>query len=327
MPPAPWPALCCPVHLEDLRVDGDAHLCPFGESYPIRQGIPWFVSPATYADAFGLQWKRFRRTQLDSYTGRPISRDRLRRCLGEVLWADLAEKQVLECGCGAGRFTEALLEQGARVTSTDLSEAVEANLENFPLSASHRVARADILQLPFRPEQFDLVVCLGVIQHTPRPEETIARLYAQVRPGGALVIDHYTWSLSCVTKTAPLFRAVLKRMPPERGLRITEKLVHGFLPLHRRVRRVPVLQMILSRLSPLSTYYRAFPEMEDHMQAEWAILDTHDGLTDWYKHRRTRGQIRRLLERLGCRDVWCACGGNGVEARGSRPSKEENPRP
>ncbi|HEY0787434.1 MAG TPA: methyltransferase domain-containing protein, partial [Thermoanaerobaculia bacterium] len=89
---------------------------------------------SSYADAFGAQWRRYSRTQLDSYTGTTISRDRLRRCLGEELWEGLSGRKVLEAGCGAGRFTEVLLERGAILTSVDLSDAVVANAENFPPS-------------------------------------------------------------------------------------------------------------------------------------------------------------------------------------------------
>jgi 2-polyprenyl-3-methyl-5-hydroxy-6-metoxy-1,4-benzoquinol methylase len=132
------------------------------------------VKSSKYAAAFGAQWKKYRRTQLDSYTGTSISRDRARRCIGEDLWAEFAGKQVLECGCGAGRFTETLLDRGAYGTLLDLSDAVEANEENFPQNATHRIAQADIQNLPFAPQQFDVVFCLGVIQYTPCPEETIS---------------------------------------------------------------------------------------------------------------------------------------------------------
>ena len=65
----------------------------------------------TYADAFGLQWKQYRLTQLDSHTGSPITAERARRCLGDIA-SSLGGKQVLEIGCGAGRFTEVLLGLG-----------------------------------------------------------------------------------------------------------------------------------------------------------------------------------------------------------------------
>jgi SAM-dependent methyltransferase len=200
----------------------------------------------------------------------------------------------------------------------DLSAAVDANQENCSQSRNHRVLQADILRLPFGPRQFDVVLCLGVIQHTPHPERTIAALFEQVKPGGWLIFDHYTYTLSHYTKIAPLFRAVLRRLPPDKGMKFTERLVDILLPLHRAVRNCYPAQMLLSRLSPLLCYYHAYPSLNDELQRHWAYLDTHDSLTDWYKHFRTRGQIQATLEALGLCEIWCEYGGNGVEARGQR---------
>ena len=160
--------------------------CPKGHRFPRQWGIPRFVISNNLRPPVRSPVEALPPSQLDSHTGVPISSSRVRRCLGEGLWRDLVGKQVLECGSGARRFTEVLLERGAYVTSVDLSDAVEANVENFPPTAHHRVAAADILQLPFAPQQYDVVFCLGVIQHTPGPEVTIRRLYEQVKPGGVL---------------------------------------------------------------------------------------------------------------------------------------------
>lgn len=315
----------CPVHACALLQGADSLVCPQGEIFAIRDGIPRFVDGSTYADAFGAQWKRYRLTQLDSYSRAPITRDRVRRCLGQDLWRNLAGKRVLECGCGAGRFTEVLLDRGACVISVDLSDAVEANLQNFPETARHQVAQADILRLPFQRSQFDIVFCLGVIQHTPKPERTIAALFEHVKPGGALVIDHYTYSLSELTKSAMVFRQILKRFPKDSGLRWTESIVRALLPLHKRARGSRLAQMFLSRLSPVLCYYRAYPELNDDMQYQWALLDTHDSLTCWYRHLRTRSQIQSTLESLGLEEIVCGYNGNGVEARAWRPVKGESP--
>jgi len=314
-----WSQWYCPVHQRSIEDKGHVLVCPDGDSFPRTRGIPRFAPKSNYADAFGAQWKRYRLTQLDSYTATTISKDRSRRCIGDALWSDLKGKQVLECGCGAGRFTEILLGRGACVTSIDLSDAVDANLENFPQSESHRIAQADISRLPFAPQQFDLVLCLGVIQHTPTPEATIASLYAQVKPGGTLVIDHYTHTLSWYMKTAPLFRFVFRRLSPEKGLKYTEFLVDSLLPLHKMARKFYPAQMLLSRFSPVLCHYSVYPELSDEFHREWAMLDTHDCLTDFYNHFRTRGQIRRTLDGLGLQAIWCEYGGNGVEARGKRP--------
>jgi len=291
-------------------------LCPAGHSFPIRDDIPRFVESAGYADAFGPQWKRYRLTQLDSYTGSGISHDRARRCVGEPWWRALTDRHVLECGCGAGRFTEVLLEQGACVTSVDLSEAVDANRESFPPGPAHRITQADLEALPFAPRQFDVVFCLGVVQHTPSPERTIGWLYEQVRPGGLLVFDHYRYQVRRFTQLAPLFRQVLRRLPPEQGLRVTESLVRGLLPMHRRAGK---LAPLVSRVSPVASYYQTFPQLSDAVQYEWSLLDTHDSLTDWYKRLRTRRQIAATLGQLGAQVELCARQGNGIEARARRP--------
>lgn len=326
-PVAALPALVCPVHHKDLSAEagGQRLACASGHSFAIRDGVPRLLPEGdTYADAFGEQWKQYRRTQLDSYTDTSYSKDRLRRCFGEALWARLHEgpaMQVLEAGCGAGRFTEVLLQTPAAVvTSTDLSSAVEPNQANFPQTSRHRVIQCDINRFPFAAGQFDVVMCLGVVQHTRDPEQTIADLYAQVKPGGWLVIDHYNHALSTYTKfTAMLLRPVLKRLPPARGMAATKALTRWFFPLHRAVRRHKPLQMMLSRVSPILAYFHALPALSDEHQYEWAELDTHDSLTDWYKRLRSRSSIRRTLTALGARELWVERGGNGIEARGRRP--------
>ena len=323
---ASFPVLVCPLDRTPLSNSSAAELrCAHGHHYANTAGIPRVLaSQRNYADAFGEQWKRFRHTQLDSYSGTSISRDRLRRCLGEQLWSALQAGdtlEVLEAGCGAGRFTEVLLQfAGVSLTSTDLSAAVEPNQLNCPQTDRHRIVQCDINAAPFAPRQFDLVICLGVIQHTRSPEQTIASLYQQVKPGGWLVIDHYTHSLSRYTKLSMLLlRPVLKRLSPQRGMAVTRRLTEVFFPLHRAVRRRRLLQALLSRVSPLTTYFHVLPQLNDSLQYEWSFLDTHDGLTDYYKRLRTAGQVRAALSALAAQNIWVAKGGNGIEARCRRP--------
>jgi len=319
------PQIVCPVDHLPLKDSGDSMACANGHSFGVTRGIPRIVISRTeYANAFGEQWNKYRVTQLDSYTKTTISRDRLRCCLGEVLWEKLTGHEVmnvLEIGCGAGRFTEVLLDlPGACVTSTDLSTAVDANAMNCPQSDRHRIIQCDTNALPFRPESYDIVLCIGVIQHTPEPEKTITALYEQTKPGGWLVIDHYTPCVSYYTKvTSLLLRPILKRLPPRTGTAATEFLAKALFPLHQHLKHRRLMQIALSRISPLLTYYHAYPQLNDRMQYEWALLDTHDHLTDYYKHLRTPRQISRLLSSFGSQDICVTRGGNGVEARCRKP--------
>jgi SAM-dependent methyltransferase len=310
------PPYVCPDHRLDLAQAPDALTCPQGHTFPVRQGIPRFVSSAGYAEAFGVQWNRFRRTQLDSTTGLELSERRALRCLG--LPTDmLAEKAVLEVGCGAGRFTEVLLKHGAHVTSVDLSSAVEANADNFPAGDSHRVAQVDLRRLPFEPGQYDIVFCVGVVQATPDPDQSVRLLYKQVKAGGLLAFDQYAWSAATLTWLGPnAARQIVKRLPANWKLPAVERMVDLLLPLHRALRRHG---RIVTRVSPVLSYYHVYPELSEELQREWAILDTHDATTDHYKRHGTVAHVRRLLERLGLEDVAVSPGGNGLEARGRRP--------
>ena len=323
--------LVCPLHGDPLQARAASEFaCPRGCLYPCVAGIPRFVSSDNYASAFGSQWKAFRKTQLDSHTGTSITRDRLSRCLGGPLEA-LRGKLVLEAGCGAGRFTELLLEAGARVFACDLSEAVEANRENCGDLPGYFVCQADVARLPVAPGQFDCVVCLGVIQHTPDPDATIAALARQLRPGGLLVIDHYTGVIQLRPTQDALRRFLLKRKPGF-TLAFCSALVNVLWPLHRlgwraRATRNPLAATLRGwflRASPILDYQYAYPELPDRLLKSWAILDTHDALTDYYKHTRTADEIARSLAAAGLVDVVATYGGNGVEARARSVARDQS---
>jgi SAM-dependent methyltransferase len=303
-----------------LLRDGETLVSVAGERVPVVRSIPRFVSSDGYTAAFGLQWNAHAETQLDSHTNATLSRERLERCLGISL-EQLAGLRVLEAGCGAGRFTELLIEAGALVHAVDLSSAVDANRRNIgdPPPPNYVVAQADLRDLPFPAKTFDLVLCLGVLQHTPSPEASIADLWRMVAPGGLLAIDHYSWTLSRLTKLSPLYRLILKQMRPESAKRITDALVDVFFPLHWAVRRVPPLQWLLSRVSPCLSYSHKYPQLTRAQHKDWCRLDTYDDLTDWYKRLRTAAEIRGTLERLGAMQIESVRRGAVIEARCRKP--------
>ena len=333
------PELRCLVHGEPLALGGGQAdgrqveraatlICDSGCRVPVVRGVPRFVGSDDYAAAFGWQWTHFRKSQLDSYTGTSISRDRLTRCLGGSL-SIVRGRTVLEAGCGAGRFTEILLEAGARVVAADLSSAVDANYANCGSADDYFVCQADIRRLPVAPRAFDIVVCLGVVQHTPQPEETIAALARYVAPGGLLVMDHYSRDYHATTLRRVLRNLVL-RMPQERARRVALGTTRALLPVHRalwrRRRGFGRLRRYLGRVSPVVDYYDAYPELGTQLLSEWALLDTHDALTDRYKHLRGPDEIRETLVSLGLADVDVNVGGNGVEAR-ARAARTPRPVP
>ena len=282
--------------------------------YPVVEGIPRFISPDHYSAAFGLQWKSFPQVQVDSKNGHKITRQRLLRCLGEPIEA-LKGKWVLEAGCGSGRFSEVMLEGGARLCAVDASVAVEPHRQNLGSKYQYYLAQADIYALPFRDEYFDYVVCLGVLQHLPDPEAGIRSLFRKLKPGGKLIIDHYTSSWKFYLKLHWVYRLFLRRLKPETSKRIVDWLVGVFYPLHWKLRNSKLGTMILNRVSPCLTYFQHYPELSPEQQRQFCHLDTYDSLTDFYKHLRSTKQIRKTLESLGAVEIEVWKGGNGVEAR------------
>lgn len=304
-----------PVDGQTLRRGTDGLQGRDGARFPVVGGIPRFVETQGYSEAFGYQWKAFSKLQLDSHTGHNLSRERLERCIGATC-ETLKGLDTLEVGCGAGRFTELLVQAGANVHAVDLSHAVEANLENVGTRPNYQVAQASVYDLPYPQEIFDVVICLGVVQHTPSPERTIRDLYRMVKPGGLLVIDHYRLQHAYFSSTAFLVRPVLKRLPPPVAMRAVKAMTDMFFPIQWRLRGNRVPYALVNRMSPLCIHFLDNPELSEEYQREWTVLDSFDNLTDAYKHLRTPRQIRRALQALPrSEDIWVEVGGNGVEAR------------
>ena len=54
-----------------------------GAKFPVINGIPRFLPDyiQNYSENFGKQWNQYRKLQLDSYTKKPLTEDRLKECL------------------------------------------------------------------------------------------------------------------------------------------------------------------------------------------------------------------------------------------------------
>ena len=316
--------IICPKHKISLKEEkAHRYVCPCGCSFPLIGNILRFVPIENYASSFGLQWNEYRTTQLDSETGLSISHDRLKRLLGGS-FDFLKGKEVLEAGCGAGRFTEILLASGAHVWAVDISSAVEANYKNCSPFSHYAVVQASILELPFEKGQFDIVLCIGVIQHTPDPEATMQRLCEQVKPGGLLVIDHYTYGYPS-TFSRRLLRKFLLKTPERFSLRFCQTLTNLLWPLHRLFWKMrllpsfPTIRHFFVRLSPVVDYHDAYPQLGVKLLKMWAALDMHDTLTDYYKHLRSASEIEIHLQKCGMVDIETIYAGNGVEAKAHKP--------
>ena len=102
---------------------------------------------------------------------------------------ELAAKQVLDVGCGGGLLSEALASCGARVTGIDMADAslavARAHMKVSGLVIDYRQTMAEALA-DESPGRYDVVVCMELLEHVPRPASIIDACARLVRPGGDL---------------------------------------------------------------------------------------------------------------------------------------------
>ena len=259
------------------RVRTGTLTCPAKHQFAVQRYIPRFVAEEQYAANFGMQWNKFKHTQIDCYNGTNISRDRFRLVTG---WAEgtLTGARTLDAGCGAGRFAQVALDDGAEVVAVDLSSAVDAcrhNLaERYPRL---HVVQASIYELPFRHGVFDRVYSIGVLQHTPDVEKAVKALPRFLKQGGRLAYWIYERKLVSLLMPRYPMRIITKRMAQTRLFALLERWVPTLLNISNAVAGVPLLGPYLRKLVPVANYTGILP-LDDVYDGRGA--PRLDGVTD-----------------------------------------------
>jgi 2-polyprenyl-6-hydroxyphenyl methylase / 3-demethylubiquinone-9 3-methyltransferase len=100
---------------------------------------------------------------------------------------ELRDKRALDIGCGGGILTESMAAAGARVTGIDMAEGPLAVAR---LHQAETGSSIEYLQVPAedhaaeRAAEYDVVTCLEMLEHVPRPSGIVSACAALVRPGG-----------------------------------------------------------------------------------------------------------------------------------------------
>jgi 2-polyprenyl-3-methyl-5-hydroxy-6-metoxy-1,4-benzoquinol methylase len=284
----------------------------------IRNFIPRFVEGTNYTNSFGLEWNRYRALLIDRENGLSITADRFYSCTG---WSkeELRGLQVLEIGCGAGRFTQIMLEAGARVYSCDISSAVDACFNTNGPNDNLCVLQADLFQIPCRTESFDRVFCYGVLQHTPNPQDAFNSLIPFLRRGGKLSVDCYIKQPLFTRWTSKyLWRPFTTRIRPELLLKLVEWYIPKWLPIDTKLARIPRFGKRLVGLIPCWNYTGILP-LDPKQITQWAVLDTFDALASKYDKPQTLDEIANWFRQADLSDVQVKFGANGIVGNGSKP--------
>ena len=129
-------------------------------------------------------------------------------------------ERLLDLGCGSGRHLHgAYYSTKIEAFGVDKSfDEVVKTLDGFQrypdlspgAECRFRLAAADCLNLPFRDESFDVVICSEVLEHLPEYNSALAEISRVMRPNGRLAIsvprfwpEWICWHLAEGYHTAP----------------------------------------------------------------------------------------------------------------------------
>lgn len=108
-------------------------------------------------------------------------------------WIDghspVADKHLLDVGCGGGILTEAMAQRGASVTGIDMGqtplEIARLHCIESGLSIDYQLTTAEQYAAE-HPASYEVVTCLEMLEHVPDPASVINACATLVKPGGDL---------------------------------------------------------------------------------------------------------------------------------------------
>ena len=105
---------------------------------------------------------------------------------------------LLDCGCGPGTITLGLAEvvAPAQATGIDIEPGMIAQAKAFAVERgveNVEFQQADILDLPFPDNSFDVVLTSAVLEHLGDPRSAVKELHRVVKQGGLVGVVNTDW--------------------------------------------------------------------------------------------------------------------------------------
>lgn len=129
------------------------------------------------------------------------------------LFAPLVRGRVLEVGCGVGTFTQRLAKPSVikSLLSIDISEQAVARCQAVVRSPIVEVRQADVREIE---GEFDLVLCMNVLEHIEDDAAAFRHMLGLVRPGGSLflLVPAHEWLFTSFDAESGHHRRYNKRL-------------------------------------------------------------------------------------------------------------------
>lgn len=130
--------------------------------------------------------------------------------------AGLANKRVLDIGCGGGILTEAMARRGAAVVGIDMAEAP---LKVAALHLLESGLQVDYLQTTAeqfaeeQPGSFDIITCMEMLEHVPDPASIVAASAKLLRQSGCVFFSTINRNVKAYLFAVVAAEYLLKLLP------------------------------------------------------------------------------------------------------------------
>jgi ubiquinone/menaquinone biosynthesis C-methylase UbiE len=184
---------------QELFIVNDKLISSKSSSYPIVNGIPNFTENISdeiqkqVQESFGEKWTKTTFANDDEKFENLIKPIYLEMMgLQENDLDIFNDKTILEVGIGSGSSSRLWCKQAKEFHGVDISKAVYDVSKNLKFFCVNPIlSQADINNLPYRDESFDVIVSNGVFHHTPNTKISLKNSLKKLKVGGFCIFYIY----------------------------------------------------------------------------------------------------------------------------------------
>lgn len=234
-------------------------------------------------------------------------------------------KCVLHAGVGNGQDEQHYLKYCKEVWGADISGSVDACRRNWDgrypdLAKRFHLCQADLMELPFPDNSFDIVLSDGVLHHTPDTYAALRAISRKVKSGGHVVFYVYKKKTPIREFVDDYIRAQVSGMPPEAAWKAMEPLtaLARDLSAHKHEidipEDIPLLEITKGRFDLQRWLY--WNVMKFYWNDAFSFDENTHVNFDWYypayAWRHTPEEVKSWLSELGLKEIVFNVGDSGI---------------
>lgn len=130
-----------------------------------------------------------------------------------------AAENVLDIGCGSGRWAYYLADRVQVIEAVDPSSAVYAAMSVCQNLDNVRISQAGVDNIPFEDDSFDFAYSLGVLHHIPDTAKALKSAVKKLKPKGHFLLYLYysfdnrpAW-FKLMHSASELLRSIISKLP------------------------------------------------------------------------------------------------------------------